>query len=120
MAIERIKQASKMSLHHYELPLVCTYSGGKDSDVLLELFKRAGVPFEAQNNHTTVDAPQTVRLIRKKFRELELQGIKATINPPYYQGQRTSMWDLIQKKGIPPTRLGRYCCKVLKEQGGGE
>ena len=39
-AIERIKMASDMSLHHYGLPLVCTYSGGKDSDVILELFKR--------------------------------------------------------------------------------
>lgn len=30
-AIERIKMASEMSLHHYGQPLVCTYSGGKDS-----------------------------------------------------------------------------------------
>ena len=40
-AIERIKMASEMSLHHYGKPLVCTYSGGKDSDVMLELFKRS-------------------------------------------------------------------------------
>ena len=31
-AIERIKMASEMSLQHYGRPLVCTYSGGKDSD----------------------------------------------------------------------------------------
>ena len=65
-AIERIKMASDMSLHHYGLPLVCTYSGGKDSDVILELFKRSGVQFEVHNSHTTVDAPQTVYHIRKK------------------------------------------------------
>lgn len=40
-AIERIKMASEMSLQYYERPLVCTYSGGKDSDVMLELFKRS-------------------------------------------------------------------------------
>ena len=40
-AIERIKMASEMSLQHYGRPLVCTYSGGKDSDVMLELFKRS-------------------------------------------------------------------------------
>ena len=40
-SIERIKMASEMSLHHYGKPLVCTYSGGKDSDVILELFKRS-------------------------------------------------------------------------------
>ena len=47
-SIERIKMASEMSLHHYGKPLICTYSGGKDSDVMLELFKRSGVPFEVQ------------------------------------------------------------------------
>ena len=41
-AIERIKLASEMSIQHYGEPLVCTYSGGKDSDVMLELFKRSG------------------------------------------------------------------------------
>lgn len=43
-SIERIKTASDMSLHYYGQPLVCTYSGGKDSDVMLELFRRSGVP----------------------------------------------------------------------------
>lgn len=32
-AIKRIQAASDMSLYHYGKPLVCTYSGGKDSDV---------------------------------------------------------------------------------------
>lgn len=27
-AIQRIRTASEMSLHHYGQPLVCTYSGG--------------------------------------------------------------------------------------------
>lgn len=39
-AIERIRLASDLSLKHYGKPLVCTYSGGKDSDVMLELFRR--------------------------------------------------------------------------------
>ncbi|EOS27650.1 hypothetical protein C806_00097 [Lachnospiraceae bacterium 3-1] len=37
-AIERLKIASEMSLNHYGEQLVCTYSGGKDSDVMLEHF----------------------------------------------------------------------------------
>ncbi len=37
-AIELIKMASNMSIRYYEKHIVCTYSGGKDSDVLLELF----------------------------------------------------------------------------------
>lgn len=118
-AIERIKTASEMSLHHYGQPLVCTYSGGKDSDVMLELFKRSGIPFEVHNSHTTADAPQTVYHIRQKFYELELQGIKCTID--YHvqpDGSRITMWNLIPIKLMPPTRLVRYCCSVLKETGG--
>lgn len=116
-AIERIKMASEMSLHHYGKPLICTYSGGKDSDVMLELFKRSGIPFEAHNSHTTADAPQTVRHIRKKFQDLEQQGITCTIEKPTYKGERTSMWELIPQKLMPPTRKVRYCCKILKENG---
>lgn len=108
--IERIRAASEMSLHYYGQPLVCTYSGGKDSDVMLELFRRSGVPFEVVNSHTTVDSPPTVYHIRDVFRELEEQGIKATIHKP-----ALSMWQLIPKKKMPPTRIKRYCCEYLKE-----
>lgn len=118
-AIERIQTASEMSLHYYGKPLICTYSGGKDSDVMLELFKRSGIPFEVSNSHTTADAPQTVRHIREVFRDLELQGIKCDID--YHKqpdGSRITMWNLIPKKLMPPTRLVRYCCSELKETFG--
>jgi len=111
-AIERIKTASAMSLHHYGKPLVCTYSGGKDSDVLLELFRRSGIPFEAHHNHTTVDAPATVYHIRKVFAGLEEKGIACTVKMP-----NISMWQLIPLKLMPPTRAVRYCCSELKENG---
>ncbi len=116
-AIERIRMASEMSLHHYKKPLACTYSGGKDSDVLLELFKRSRISFEVHNSHTTADAPQTVRHIQKVFRGLESDGIKCEIEMPIYKGKPTSMWKLIPEKLMPPTRLVRYCCAVLKETG---
>lgn len=117
-AIERIKMAAEMSLHHYQKPLICTYSGGKDSDVMLELFKRSGIVFEVHNSHTTADAPQTVYHIRKVFRDLELQGIKCGIDyHKQFDGSRITMWNLIPKKLIPPTRLARYCCSDLKESG---
>lgn len=104
-AIELIRMASRMSFRYYDKPIVCTYSGGKDSDVLLELFKRSGVEFEVHNSHTTADAPQTVYHIREKFRQLENEGMKCTIQKP-----ELSMWQLIPKKKMPPTRLARYCC----------
>ena len=117
-SIERIKLAAEMSLQHYKQPLVCTYSGGKDSDVMLELFKRSGVPFEVQHSLTTADAPPTVQHIKKVFRGLELNGIKAKINYPTYKDERISMWRLITRKKLPPTRWARYCCQVLKEEAG--
>lgn len=114
-AIERIRLASDLSLKHYGKPLVCTYSGGKDSDVILELFRRSGIPFEVHNSHTTADAPQTVRHIRKVFKNLEEKGIKCEIEIPKYKGEHITMWKLIPLKLTPPTRQVRYCCQVLKE-----
>lgn len=117
-AIERLKMASEVSLKYYGQPLLVTYSGGKDSDVSLELAIRSGIPFEVQNSHTTADAPETVRFIKKKFYQLELDGIKCQIDKPQIQGKRVSMWSLIPIKLMPPTRVVRYCCQVLKEGAG--
>lgn len=117
-AIERLRMASEMSLKHYETPLVVTTSGGKDSAVCVALAERAGIPFEAMHNHTTVDAPETVRFVREDFHRLEGKGVKCTINFPVYKGQRVTMWSLIPQKLMPPTRVARYCCSILKERGG--
>ena len=118
IAIERLRAASEMSLQNYGLPLVITDSGGKDSSVVKELARRSGIPFEIQHNHTTADAPETVRFVRQEAKRFEDMGIKYTINMPMYKGKRTSMWNLIPQKLMPPTRLVRYCCSVLKETGG--
>lgn len=117
-AIERLKIASEMSLANYGLPLVITDSGGKDSSVVKELAIRSGIPFEVMHNHTTADAPETVRFVRQEAKRLEELGIKYTINMPTYKGERVSMWSLIPQKLMPPTRIVRYCCAVLKETGG--
>lgn len=118
LGIERLQAASEMSLQHYGLPLVIADSGGKDSSVVKELALRSGIPFEIMHNHTTADAPETVRFVRSEAKRFEELGIKYTINMPTYKGQRVSMWSLIPQKLMPPTRLVRYCCSVLKETGG--
>lgn len=117
-AIERLKTSSEMSQQYYDKPLMLAYSGGKDSDVCLELALRAGIQFEVQHSHTTADAPETVRYVRDKFYELEQRGIKCTIDMPRYKGQPTSMWRLIEYKKMPPTCVVRYCCAILKETAG--
>lgn len=117
-AILRLKEAAQMSQQIYEKPLILAYSGGKDSDVTLDLAIKAGIPFEAVYSLTTVDMPETVYHIRDVFKTLELQGIPWRVEYPVYKGERVSMWTLIPQKGMPPTRLMRYCCSVLKETSG--
>ena len=118
-AIERLKMASDMSLRLYKQPLVITYSGGKDSDVLLHLAGRSGIPYEVLHSLTTADAPETVWHIRDAFRRLELTGVKCTIDTHKRpDGTNVTMWNLLPRKLMPPTRLVRYCCAELKEGGG--
>lgn len=119
-AIERLQKASKMSLEKYGEPLIVTDSGGKDSSVCKALAERSGIQFEVMHNHTTADAPETVYFVRSEAKRLENKGIKYTINYPTYKGKPTSMWNLIPQKLMPPTRLVRYCCEVLKEYGGND
>ena len=115
-AIKKLKTAAAISEQYYNKPLIVTYSGGKDSDVILDLALQSGIGFEVVHSHTTVDAPQTYYHVRDVFKRLECEGIKCTRLFPKYQGDRITMWDLIPKKLMPPTRLARYCCDVLKEQ----
>lgn len=74
--LEKSKQAlilaKDMSFRFYDKPLIITYSGGKDSDVLAHLAKSCLKPneFELLNSHTSVDAPETVYHIRKVFNEV--------------------------------------------------
>lgn len=121
MAIARLKEAARMSEQHYGKPLIVTTSGGKDSSVCVELARRAGIDFELMHNHTTADAPETVRFLRSEFKRLEDSGFPAdriAVCYPVYKGVRCSMWSLIPQKLMPPTRLVRYCCSILKERGG--
>lgn len=112
-----LQLAADMSKYYYNAPLIVCYSGGKDSDILLDIAEKClkSDEFEVLNAHTTVDAPETVYHIRKVFKRLDEKGIKTTIQMPKYKGKPTSMWKLIEDKGIPPTRINRYCCSVLKE-----
>ena len=120
IAIERLKTASEMSLSVYGEPLIVTTSGGKDSGVLIQLAQASGIPFEVSHSHTTADAPETVKFVRQELYRLEQKGIKCSIHYPTYKGERVSMWSLIPQKLLPPTRLMRYCCEVLKETAGND
>lgn len=113
-----LRLAAEMSKTYYNAPLILTYSGGKDSDAMLHLAESCldSTDFEVLNSHTTVDAPETVYHIRETFKRLNDKGIKTNIHyPKDKDGNPITMWNLIPKKKMPPTRLQRYCCAVLKE-----
>ena len=113
-----LRLAAEISKEYYHAPLIVNYSGGKDSDVLLQLAIESLNPedFEVLNSHTTLDAPETVYYIRERFAELKDMGFKATVKYPHYKdGRPMSIWSLIVDKQMPPTRIQRYCCLELKE-----
>lgn len=85
-------------------PYYLCYSGGKDSDCVRILAQLAGVEYDLVHNLTTVDAPETVQYVKSVGAEIQ--------HPP------KTMWRLIVEKGMPPTRIVRYCCSCLKEKGG--
>jgi len=113
-----LKLAAEMSEHYYHKPLIVCYSGGKDSDVILRLAMETLNPdqFEVLHSVTTVDSPVTNKYVNDIYKELKAKGIKAEKAIPMgADGKPTNMWKLIVKKQMPPTRLSRYCCQVLKE-----
>lgn len=112
-----LKVALKLSSTYYHKPIVICYSGGKDSDILLDIAIKTlnKEDFIVLNSHTTLDAPETVYYIRNKFKKLTELGYTCVVKYPYYKGKRTSFWDLCYQKRELPTRLFRFCCRYLKE-----
>ena len=113
-----IKLASEMSAHYYEKPVIICYSGGKDSDCILRLAMECLDPTEFEVLHavTTVDSYVTNLHVNTVFAELKERGIKTQKTIPVGKdGKPTNMWKLIVQESTPPTRLMRYCCRILKE-----
>lgn len=98
-AIKLIQAAGKIAKEHGQ-PLEVAYSGGKDSDVILELTKMAGVEYRAIYKNTTIDPPGTIAHV--KANGVEMLQPKITFS------------QLMAKKGFP-SRVARFCCQVLKE-----
>jgi len=81
-------------------PIELCYSGGKDSDVILELAKMAAVPVVPIYKSTTIDPPGTLMHVKQKG--VEIRRPKETF------------FQLVERKGNP-SRFKRFCCEVLKE-----
>lgn len=99
IAIERLRMFEPEDGYHL------AFSGGKDSVVIKALAEMAGVKYSAHFSLTTVDPPELVTFVRS-YQDVEI------LYP------EKSMWRLIVEKGMPPTRIVRYCCEALKEEKG--
>lgn len=107
-AIERLKAFEPKNGEGYYL----AFSGGKDSVVCKALLEMAGVKYDATYRVTSVDPPELVQFIKEKHPD-----VRRDI-PHDKDGKPITMWNLIPKKLMPPTRMVRYCCAELKESGG--
>lgn len=106
IAIDRLR-----AFQPKDKPYWLAYSGGKDSCVILELAKMAGVNFEAHYSVTSVDPPELVRFVKTH------KDVSFDI-PHDREGKPISMWSLLKSRAMPPTRIARYCCEKLKESSG--
>lgn len=100
---KKVEQSIKLlrSIPQDKGDITLAYSGGKDSDVCLELCKMAGIPFKAVYHSTTIDPPGTIRHVEENGVEISRP------KEPFFR--------LLQKHGYP-SRFVRYCCKLLKER----
>ncbi len=99
IAIERL-QAFEPPEGYY-----LAFSGGKDSICIYDLALRSGVKFDAHYSVTGIDPPELVKFIKSNYPD-----VKREI-------PEMSIWRYIEKKGLP-TRIRRWCCEKLKENGG--
>jgi phosphoadenosine phosphosulfate reductase len=83
-----------------EGPIEVCYSGGKDSDVILELAKMAGINYRAIYKNTTIDPRGTMQHVRE-------MGVEV-VQP------KENFLNIVRRKGMP-SRFSRFCCEILKE-----
>lgn len=107
-AVERVNTFADLS---QETPIWLATSKGKDSVVLEYIFSLSKAKYEKHYTLTSVDPPEIVRMA-KEDKECIID------KPKYEDGTRKTMWNLIPRKKMPPTRLVRYCCAELKESQG--
>ena len=105
-SIAVIRKMEKSALVYSEEGYHLAFSGGKDSQVIYELSKMAGVKFQAYFYKTSVDPKELLRFIRENYPDVVWLKPKKT------------MFQLILKKKCLPTRMGRYCCEFIKERNG--
>lgn len=99
-AIKLIQSASKIAIANGCPKIEVAYSGGKDSDVILELTKMSGVPYRAIYKSTTIDPSGTIK---------HAIDMGAEVLRP-----KKTFFEIVAEMGFP-NRFKRFCCGQLKE-----
>lgn len=94
-AVKLIQQAGRDGME-----VEVAYSGGKDSDVILELARMSGIKYRAIYKNTTIDPPGTIAHAKENGAEI--------LQP------KERFFELLAKNGAPG-RFNRHCCRYLKE-----
>ena len=94
-AVKLIQQAGRDGME-----VEVAYSGGKDSDVILELARMSGIKYRAIYKNTTIDPPGTIAHAKENGAEI--------LQPDH------RFFELVAMNGAP-NRFSRHCCRYLKE-----
>ena len=84
-------------------PYYGCFSGGKDSCVIKEIPRLAGINVTWHYSATGLDAPELVRFIKRKHPDVSIDRLQK------------SFFEIGKVKGFP-TRKARWCCEYLKEK----
>ena len=87
-------------------PYFLGFSGGKDSIVMYDLVKKAGVEVISYYSATGIDPPEIVKFIKKHYPDVIHKR-------PNHNGTK-SFFGMIQIFGAP-TIFSRWCCSALKK-----
>lgn len=106
-SIDLLKRSESLALKYHPDGFYLAFSGGKDSQALYHIAKMAGVKFRAHMALTSVDPPEVIRFVKTHYPDVVLHKPK------------DSIYNIAFKRNfLLPSRIIRWCCAELKEEGG--
>uniref|UniRef100_A0A7J3JPE9 4Fe-4S dicluster domain-containing protein n=1 Tax=Ignisphaera aggregans TaxID=334771 RepID=A0A7J3JPE9_9CREN len=105
MVESRAKKFISITHEKVSMPLIASFSGGKDSLVSLHLALSLGLEPRILFNNTGIELPETVETVHRIADKYSLELIEASANDIF--------WKAVYSLGVPG-RDYRWCCKTCK------